>query len=290
MPAVSPPAAAARCLNCDSALTGRYCASCGQRVVGAYPTVREMIGDTWQELAGYDGKFMRTVKRLLSPGALTIDTLEGRRARFISPIRLYLLASLLYFLVASVVPNLRTTDPVVMPDGTTVIAIDGSGRGPSLTPEQRQKALEDLERAPWFVQLVLRPTLSDPDGLRGRFLQLFPRVLFALVPVFAAIVALFYRRRRFPQHLVFAVHLHAAVFITLTIRELSQLTGMLAVVSLFDITATAAIAFYALVAFRRVYRESWPKIMAKGLGIGALYSVAGIAAMLGTMVWAAMSR
>ena len=290
MPVLRPAVPATRCLNCGSALTGRYCASCGQRAVGAYPTVGEMIGDAWQELAGYDGKFMRTVRRLLSPGALTIDTLEGRRARFISPIRLYLLASLLYFLVASLVPNLRTTDPVVMPNGTTVIAIDGSGRGPSLTPEQRQEALDDLERAPWFVQLVLRPTLSDPEGLRGRFLQLFPRVLFALVPVFAAIVAMFYRRRHFPQHLVFAVHLHAAVFVALTVRELSQLTGIVAVVRLFEVAATLAIGVYALRAFRRVYRESWLKIAAKGLGIGALYGVAGIAAMLATMVWAGMSR
>lgn len=249
-----------------------------------------MIGDAWQELAGFDGRFMRTVRRLLSPGALTIDTLEGRRARFISPIRLYLLASLLYFLVASVVPNLPTSDPVVMPDGTAIIAIDGSGRGPNLTPEQRQKALDDLERAPWFVQLVLRPALSDPEGLRGRFLQLFPRVLFALVPVFAAIVALFYRGRHFPQHLVFAVHLHAAVFVTLTVREVSQLTGIPWVVRLFEVAATLAIAVYALVAFRRVYRESWAKIVAKGLGIGALYGVAGIVAMLATMVWAGMSR
>jgi hypothetical protein len=278
-----------RCLNCGAVLEGRFCASCGQRSVGAYPTVGEMVGDAWQELVGYDGKFMRTLRRLVSPGALTVDTLEGRRARYISPVRLYLLASLAYFLIAPVVPNLRANEPVVMPDGRTVITIDGSGSGPNFTPEQREKMLEDLDRAPRFVQVFLRPFVLDPEGLQARFRQTFPRVLFALVPVFAAIVSLFYRGRNFPQHLVFAVHLHSAVFVTLTIRELAQMFGSTAILVTFESLAAIVIAGYSLTAFRRVYRESWPRVVAKGFGIAVIYCVAGTLALLGTMLWAGMS-
>ena len=42
-----------------------------------------------------------------------------------------------------------------------------------------------------------------------------PRVMFVLVPLFAGLTALFQRRvgRRYPAHLVFALHVHAAAFV-----------------------------------------------------------------------------
>jgi len=74
-------------------------------------------------------------------------------------------------------------------------------------------------------------------------------VLFALVPVFAAIVAMFYRQRPLTQHLVFATHLHTFVFITLTLRELSQLAGSDVVLGLFEVGAALAIVGWSLIAF-----------------------------------------
>ena len=59
---------------------GRFCGRCGQRAIGAYPSVREMAGDAWRELSGWDGRFARTVRILLRrPGALTVEAMEGRR-------------------------------------------------------------------------------------------------------------------------------------------------------------------------------------------------------------------
>ena len=275
------------CLNCGLELRGPFCGACGQRAIPAYPSVREMIGDAWEELSGYDGRFARTLRVLLSrPGALTIAVLEGRRVRYISPVRLYLLASVLYFLCAVSVPNLRLAAPPVTPGTNVTIAIDGSGAAAQMSPEDRDEALKNLERAPWWAQAVIRPLLLDPAAFRRRFLETLPRVLFALVPVFAAIVALFYRRRRFTQHLVFAVHLHTFVFITLTIRELSQLAGSDVVLGLFEAGAVLAIAGWTLVAFRRVYREGWSRVLLKGIGVAIVYAVAGLAALVVTLIWA----
>jgi hypothetical protein len=248
-----------------------------------------MIRDAWEELSGYDGRFARTLRLLLSrPGALTIAVLEGRRVRYISPVRLYLLASLLYFLCAVSVPNLRLAAPPVMPGTDVTIQIDGSGAGTPLSPEERDRALKNLDRAPWWAQAVIRPLLLDPAASRSRFLETLPRVLFALVPVFAAIVALFYRRRPFIQHLVFATHLHTFVFITLTVRELSQLAGSDVVLGVFEVGAALAIAGWSLVAFRRVYGERWSRVVLKGLGVASVYVVAGLAALVVTLIWAAI--
>ena len=80
------------CLNCGAELHGPFCSGCGQRVVPPYPSLREMAGDAWHEFSGWDGRFARTLRMLIHPGVLTVEVLEGRRARYVSPLRLYLAA------------------------------------------------------------------------------------------------------------------------------------------------------------------------------------------------------
>src|SRR3954466_13252843 len=78
-----------KCLNCGAALAGAFCAECGQRAMPPHPTVRELVGDAFAEFVGWDGKFADTLRTLLrKPGELTRQWLDGRRVRFISPLRL----------------------------------------------------------------------------------------------------------------------------------------------------------------------------------------------------------
>ena len=51
---------ASSCQNCGTPLTGRFCSSCGQRAIPPRPTIRELAGDAWNELVGWDGKLLRT--------------------------------------------------------------------------------------------------------------------------------------------------------------------------------------------------------------------------------------
>ncbi|MEO6237965.1 MAG: DUF3667 domain-containing protein [Vicinamibacterales bacterium] len=280
------------CLNCGVALGGPFCSHCGQRAMAPYPTLREMVGDTWHELSGYDGRFARTFLLLLRrPGALTLELLAGRRARFIPPVRLYLVASLVYFVLAAAIPNVQRPRPAQLPGSTfTFDPMNPASRGLSDLPAQgREEVLKSVARAPMLIQLILKPILLDPASFRRGFLDVLARVLFFLVPVFAGIVALFYRRRPFSQHLLFALHLHAAIFLALMIRELSNLTRAPVVVGIFGVAALAWIGGYALLAFHRVYRQSWLTVVAKSLGIAVLYLVAGLGGLIVALLWAAMS-
>lgn len=77
------------CANCGAELHGRFCHACGQKDLPAHLTVGEFAHDAIHELAHVDGKLFMTLRRLLGkPGALTLDVLEGRRARYASPLRL----------------------------------------------------------------------------------------------------------------------------------------------------------------------------------------------------------
>jgi len=90
-----------RCLNCGRVLHGQYCGICGQRsgsrLISLWGLVTEGLGD----LLDMDSRLWRTLRALLlRPGYLTAEYLEGRRARFMPPFRMYLAFSLLFFLAA----------------------------------------------------------------------------------------------------------------------------------------------------------------------------------------------
>ena len=276
------------CLNCGATLTGAFCSACGQRAIPAYPTVREMAGDAWQELSGYDGRIARSFRTLLRrPGALTVDVLEGRRASYVSPVRLYLVASVIYFIVAAAAPNISA---VRVRNGTPLIDLTNPEQGVmSLPPEDRDKLLRDIERAPWWLKPLMKPALSTPGEFRRRFLIYLPRVLFVLVPVFAGIVALFYRRGRFLVHLIFALHLHSAIFMALSVAQLSNFSRNLTFTRICGLLTFGFLLIYGLLAFRRVYGESWPWTLMKSAGIATLYLAAGLCGLVVTFVWMALT-
>jgi hypothetical protein len=303
-------ALSASCLNCKAPLLGRFCASCGQRHVPPYPTLRELFIDAFSELSGWDGRFAVTIRTLARrPGMLTREFLEGRRARYISPLRLYIVASLAYFLVAAAAPELRPRS------GTKVTVTGGfsvdmtprsrqqasrpakvadaatSPRDPDdvLTPAEKAELLADVQRAPAVLRPFLRRAIEDPNGLQRGMLEALPRTFFVLLPVFAAIVALFYRGRRYPEHLYFAVHLHAFVFLVLTIPELLSFTRSPAVADAVGIIATIWILVYATLALRRVYGGSLPRTLAKEVGIAAIYGLTSLLAFTLTIYWVSIA-
>ena len=95
-----------KCLNCGAALAGPFCAECGQRALPPHPSTRELLDDALEHFLGWDGKFAETLRLIVArPGELTRQWLEGRRVHFISPLRLYFSASLVYFLIAAAAPT-----------------------------------------------------------------------------------------------------------------------------------------------------------------------------------------
>ena len=64
------------------------------------------------------------------------------------------------------------------------------------------------------------------------------------------------RGRRYPEHLYFALHLHAFIFIALGVSALSKFAQIPSVAVLGGLTALIWIPVYATLAFRRVYGSS----------------------------------
>jgi hypothetical protein len=278
---VTAPLTERRCLNCGAALTGAFCGACGQRSVPANPTVSELAGDAWQELSGYDGRIAATFRGLLHPGRLTVDYLQGRRARYLSPVRLYLTVSVIYFLIAAAAPQIA---------GGLRIGFTNTERNGSqmLTEQDRAEMLKDLGGVPWVARPMVRSIAEDPDAFRARLFAIMPRVFFGMLPVFAAIVALFYRSRRFPAALVFAVHVHAFAFLIFSLSEAAKFSGSATVANIVGLIAAIVFTVYAPLAQKQVFGGSWPAIIAKSAGIGFLYLLVSVPAFLIILIWASL--
>jgi hypothetical protein len=86
------------CENCGAQLDGHWCAKCGQPAIDYRRSFRHVIADLLNEFLNWDSKFFATIGLLLvRPWKLTNQFLAGHRVRYVNPLRLYLLASILFF-------------------------------------------------------------------------------------------------------------------------------------------------------------------------------------------------
>ena len=95
-------AGGATCPNCGDARSGAFCAVCGQNDRNYVRGLGSVGWDLCRESFEVDSRLLQTLKLLLfKPGSLTTEFSRNRRARYMSPVRLYLFASFLFVLVLS---------------------------------------------------------------------------------------------------------------------------------------------------------------------------------------------
>jgi hypothetical protein len=116
------------CENCGAQLQGHWCAQCGQPAVDYRRSFGRVLVDVLDEFLNWDSKFFATIALLIiKPWRLTNEFLAGHRVRYVHPLRLYLLASILFFFAVNYWAKSIPVQPV------------------SLSSEQRAKIRSDLQ-------------------------------------------------------------------------------------------------------------------------------------------------
>jgi ribosomal protein L32 len=144
------------CENCGAELQGHWCAKCGQPAIEYRRSFRYVVADLLNEFLNWDSKFFTTIALLiLKPWRLTNEFLAGKRVRYVNPLRLYLLASILFFFAVNYGAKRIHVDPTKFPEEkrAEVAAAIADKRGEieaelkkeNLTPEQRRKAQKTLD-------------------------------------------------------------------------------------------------------------------------------------------------
>jgi hypothetical protein len=305
------PDSATNCLNCGSRLRGQYCGTCGQRSQSRLISLWELISDAFGDLLELDSRLWQTlVPLMIRPGRLTHDYLQGRRARYMPPFRMYLVLSLLFFLVAFFNPKEKfglLFEPVP-PAATEQVAQQEDEESDDDEADSDCEFDEsDMEDMPGWLSRRMTPerletacqrTKEDKGrALINGVLDNVPAALIVLLPLMAFVLKALYplSKRYYVEHLLFFVHFHAFFFLMLTLQILLlRVSGWIGIPEAIPILAVIAtsfyIAIYLFVAMRRVYGQGRIITFLKYIVLLAAYLAGFTATMLGAVAIAAFSN
>ena len=246
----SAPMERALCRNCGSELGGTFCSACGQDASETVVPLKTFVKQGVEDVIAFDFRYPRTLRALFNPGQLTADYLWGKRVRYVPPLKLAFNASVLLFIVVALT-------------------------------------------APESAKVTLNSEISQDLGYFAREYALMLTVgqLFVL-PIWASIVRLGFKKQKplYLNHLIFTLHFHAAVAITLVVIALLLYVLPLVIAGwLVSLLVMWIYGPFLILSIRRVYQSSWQKTI--GLGLLAMVSyiallivVSGLLIGLGLLV------
>ncbi len=282
------------CLNCGTKLDGQYCGNCGQRATSRLISVWELLKDAFGDLLELDSRLWRTlVPLVIRPGQLTRVYLQGRRARFMPPFRMYLVLSIFFFLVAFFDPreelgilfDTQAPAPTESEENASdasaireevlrdlaeagLVVDDPAGTEDASSDENCD--LDDFDSADlprWLASRLTKERLQvmcdrviadDGRAFANKLLDNVPAALFVLLPLMALVLKILYplSKRFYVEHLLFVVHYHSFVFLILSLQLLFTRLGTLFRVPepAIDITVFAALLYVPVYLYKALRR------------------------------------
>jgi len=281
--------AASDCPNCGASVSGNFCHQCGQETVLHPPSTREFLHEFIGHYVALEGKLLQTMKLLLfKPGVLSLEYLQGRRVRYIEPLRVYLTFSLIFFAVFKFMDVDRHVGGVKL-NGVPVVVTDQQSKKQTAPPSTHARTaaaakadenesddppaaeqarsdadavLKDIKKdlgddSPGIMDKIEKvvTVAGDDNGakLKKAFFSYAPYAVFAMMPLFALYLKILYlgTGKRYGEHLLFALHTNAFAFLMLTLLILIP-AGVPLVGKLLGLW----LVFYLPTAMRRVYGGS----------------------------------
>lgn len=308
------------CLNCGDATVGFYCPQCGQRKVDMRVSLRRMLMEVMDDQLSVNSTLPRTLGALFfRPGHLTREYVQGRVVRYIPPFRLYLVSSLLFFILLPLVPGVSDLNVSIQDearadsiriaaevDSVLLARARATGQDTTQYAQAVKKAgngrTMNINFGPRPEKAIrpLRPfarRMKEAEGrledmgpreavrtLRNAFLDNAPTGVFLIMPLFALILKLLYARRKrfYVEHFVFALHMHSFAFLLLTVMMLARTDWVNAVLG-----GWFVISLY--IAMKRVYGQGYVRTFFKYLLLGQAYGLILIVGVLATAILTALS-
>jgi hypothetical protein len=292
------------CAGCGARLLGRFCASCGQRAGTRVLSLRMLLSDYLDDQFSLNTTLPRTLGSLFfKPGHLTREFLRERVSPYVPPFRLYLVTSLIFFLLVSLraepgtldVSDRAELDSVRAEIQDSIAARTARGEelgervGVFFDPTQENwadsvsvnlgnDALNRLVKARLQALGRLPPDEAMQRVMDG-FVATTPKVMFFLLPFYAFLLKLLYIRskRFYVEHFVFSLHGHAfafSLFVVLMLAALAPGEGLGDWMGLLIGVSLLWLMVYYWVALKRVYQQGWFKTTVKWLLLGQLYTMA----------------
>jgi len=297
-----PEIAVKKCLNCGEILTGKYCLACGQKDINLQRPFWVLLSDTMGDLFSFDSRFFGTLFPLFfRPGYITRAYNRGRRMRYVPPFRLYLVISVIFFLLLVTMDiQLFDTSQIKInqqSDGQQTVGqllsdvtqdmtnkrdknlAKNLAKNPQNNPENQQQIYDTTIR----LMEGLNKVWHNPKLLNVVIADWIPRMMFLMLPLYALILKLAYirRKRYYSEHLVFSLHFHAFLFLLSSLLLILYHFAPLIRPSLPYLLWYMPIYFF--IALWVVYDQGLIKSFFKGLFISFIYLIFLYAGLLFAM-------
>jgi len=278
-----------KCPNCLAVATHAFCPQCGQSTRGLRASFRALIADFFTVWFGAESRSWRSLWLLFrKPGMLCLEYQEGRRQRYVPPLRLYLFMSVLLLLVAKCKGDLHD-------DSIFSVSSSTSDQVPELAHDEvgnlEQGVMDSFLSAESWWQNPIRDFLierthrldrmSDAQQsatLSREMVANIPFALLALLPFFAFYLRILWFRTGsiYFDHFIFSLQFQSFLFALITIILLLPLPGWLygGVLFLYP-------PIYLTLAQRRVTQRSYWRCIINTLVLAPLLTATSVAIMVG---------
>jgi hypothetical protein len=293
-----------QCQNCQTELVGEFCFECGQSAREYNVPIGTFAKDMVSESFDLDSRLRGTMWPLFfRPGLVPKGYVEGHRARFVPPFRLYLVASFAMFLLMSFGSgiNIRTGESTEFnvdltigdPDSEAERAAAAEDGNPTESgdttavgaPESTTQRLERFEeRLETRLSEGVQRAGEDPGAFAEEFANRMAQAMFLLLPVFALLLKLLYRERLYVHHFVFAIYFHAWFFLIVAV---TLIPGAIGYPRIGDVMAILLLwaPVYLFLAMRRFYEQSRLWTFVKLFVLSNVYLLLASVTMLAVIFW-----
>ena len=237
------------CKNCNSELVGLYCSECGQKN-SQLLSIKETLKEFTDNVFSFDTRLFITFKYLITkPGLLTTEYWLGRRTKYLPPLRLYLVMSLMYFFISSII-NPGTDISLYKSDFQEKpfqLELDKSSPKYDPSPEIVAPFVDFFkENFNKGVMVAEKKELTEHDLVWSNM----PAAMFILMPFMAFCVYLLNKKKKqlYSYHLITVLHFHSFIFFIFTLEE---------IVPIIEIFTKLYLLYYIFFMFKNIYQDSW---------------------------------
>ncbi|MCX6169254.1 MAG: DUF3667 domain-containing protein [Ignavibacteriales bacterium] len=287
------------CANCGFKFVGadNFCPNCGQENNDLLVPIKHHIHEMFEELLHLDSKSFQTIKKLIfKPGLVSKEFNSGKRASLVAPIRLYIFISFVFFVMISLKPFYEKVIIFPLPHEKNIVSekekaslskvkIDSLTRYRSTVSAKELKGLSAFQ-----IDSLLNEKGMHESQARRLFKKILVKVsdrnedfihiiwknlsygMFILMPLFAALIFLFYRSQTkfYVESLVISIHYQSFIFLFYT---LIFLTDKFFPFEWGKLLGLVLIPVYLFLILKEYYRQSFWKTAGKAFVLGLLHLI-----------------
>ncbi len=296
------------CPNCGETEVGKFCPNCGQSNKDYNKPVKEIAGDLLDSI-NLDIRLLNTIIPFFTkPGFLTEEYFNGRRKRYVPPMRMYMFVSIIFFFLVQYtssddikdnmikvnndeqtisrvkIANNENDNSTLSPFKVDTIENDSIQKNADIIAENldkedlekiKEETLNDSTASDLEKQFIVGSlnAVNNKEMFFDKFLNNISIVLFLLMPFFALILALILWKSKmlYIKHLIFSINFHSFIF---GLTSLIMVIGILIPdsISIYASYLWLGIPIYLMLGIKRFYKRKYVGAFFKMLGSTLLYS------------------